>query len=179
MLNAANKSVIDTIANYNISYDKIARITRNASGEVTSVEIDVAQINFFKSAIASNISDIISKNREYKIKIPVGTLTGNDYLVGIGPKIPFNMTLSEAVIIDFKSEFIAAGINNVLHRIIIEINLNASILIVGAADNFSVSTTAIAAQTIIIGATPDTFTNVDEYPGNDVADELFNFADLE
>ena len=50
---------------------------------------------------------------------------------------------------------------------------------VGATDNFSVTTTAIAAQTVIIGVTPDTFTNVEEYPGDEIADELFNFADLE
>lgn len=179
MLNAANEAIISTIADYNISYDKIARLSRNSTGEVTSVEIDIAQINIFKSAISSKISDIISKNREFKLKIPIGTLTGSDYLVGLGPKLPFNMQMSEVAIIDFKSEFIDAGINNVLHRIIININLNASILMVGATQNFSVTTTAIAAQTVIIGATPDTFTNVDEYPNNDIADELFNFADLE
>ena len=66
-----------------------------------------------------------------------------------------------------------------LEAFIIEINLNASILMVGATDNFSVTTTAIAAQTVIIGVTPDTFTNVEEYPGDEIADELFNFADLE
>lgn len=179
MLNAANEAVINTIADYNISYDKIARLTRNTAGDVTSVEIDVAQINVFKSAISSEISDTISKNREFNLKIPIGTLTGNDYLVGLGPSLPFNMKMSEVAIVDFRSEFIAAGINNVLHRIIIEINLNANILMVGATDNFSVTTTAIAAQTVIIGVTPDTFTNVDEYPNNDIADELFNFADLE
>ena len=179
MLNAANEAVINTIADYNISYDKIARLTRNTSGEVTSVEIDVAQINIFKSAISSEISNIISKNREFKLKIPIGTLTGNEYLVGLGPNLPFNMKMSEVAVVDFKSEFFAAGINNVLHRIIIEINLNASILMVGATDNFSVTTTAIAAQTVIIGVTPDTFTNVEEYPGDEIADELFNFADLE
>lgn len=179
MLNAANEAVINTIADYNISYDKIARLTRNTSGEVTSVEIDVAQINIFKSAISSEISNIISENREFKLKIPIGTLTGNEYLVGLGPNLPFNMKMSEVAVVDFKSEFFAAGINNVLHRIIIEINLNASILMVGATDNFSVTTTAIAAQTVIIGVTPDTFTNVEEYPGDEIADELFNFADLE
>ncbi len=179
MLNAANEAVINTIADYNISYDKIARLTRNTSGEVASVEIDVAQINLFKSAISSEISNIISKNREFKLKIPIGTLTGNEYLVGLGPNLPFNMKMSEVAVVDFKSEFFAAGINNVLHRIIIEINLNASILMVGATDNFSVTTTAIAAQTVIIGVTPDTFTNVEEYPGDEIADELFNFADLE
>ena len=53
MLNAANEAIISTIADYNISYDKIARLSRNSTGEVTSVEIDIAQINIFKCAISS------------------------------------------------------------------------------------------------------------------------------
>ena len=179
MLDATNTAVVNIIDKYSICYDKIARISRNISGEVTSVEVDIAQLNIFKSALASEISKIISKNREFKLKIPIGTLTGNDYLVGIGPKVPFNMQMSEMTVVDFESEFTDAGINHVLHRIIIKITLNASILMVGATQNFSVSTTAIAAQTVIVGATPDTFTNVEEYPGDDIADELFNFADLE
>lgn len=179
MLNATNTAVVNIIDKYDICYDKISRISRNASGDVTSVEVDIAQLNIFKSAISSEISNIVSKNREYKIKIPIGTLTGNEYLVGLGPKLSFNMQMSEVAIVDFESEFTDAGINHVLHRIIIKINLNASILMVGATDSFSVSTTAVAAQTVIVGVTPDTFTNVEEYPNDDMADELFNFADLE
>ncbi len=178
MLNATNTAVVNIIDKYDICYDKISRISRNSSGEVTSVEVDIAQINIFKSAIAAEISSIVSKNREYKLRIPIGTLIGNDYLVGLGPKLPFNMQMSEVAVVDFESEFTDAGINHVLHRIIIKIDLNASILMIGATDNFSVSTTAIAAQTVIVGATPDSFTNVEEYPGDDIADELFNFADL-
>lgn len=179
MLNATNTAVVNIIDKYSICYDKIARISRNNLGEVTSVEVDIAQLNVFKSAIASEISKIISKNREFKLKIPLGTLTGNEYLVGIGPKLPFNMQMSEMTVVDFESEFTDAGINHVLHRIIIKINLNASILMVGATQNFSVSTTAIAAQTVIVGATPDTFTNVEESATEDIADKLFNYADLE
>ena len=48
----------------------------------------------------------------------------------------------------------------------------------GCTDSFSISTTAIAAQTIISGEVPDSFTNVIEQPNNDLADEVFNFGDL-
>lgn len=88
------------------------------------------------------------------------------------------MQLTETAILDFESEFISAGINNVLHRIIIKIDVNASVLMLGCTDGFKVSTTAIAAQTVIAGEVPDAFTNVIEYPNNDLADELFNFGDL-
>ncbi|MBQ8740847.1 MAG: hypothetical protein IJY79_04790, partial [Clostridia bacterium] len=62
--------------------------------------------------------------------------------------------------------------------IIIKIDVKASVLMMGATDGFAVSTTALAAQTVISGTVPDSFTNVIEYPNNDLADEIFNFGEL-
>ena len=107
-----------------------------------------------------------------------GTLFGNEYTTGYGPKVKFKMQLTETAILDFESKFTSAGINNVLHQIIINIDVKASVLMMGCTDGFSVSTKALAAQTVISGTVPDSYTNVIEYPNNDLADELFNFGDL-
>ena len=88
------------------------------------------------------------------------------------------MQLTETAILDFESLFTSAGINNVLHQIIIKIDVNVSVLMIGCTDSFSVSTAAIAAQTVIAGRVPESFTNVIEQPNNDLADEVFNFGDL-
>ena len=64
------------------------------------------------------------------------------------------------------------------NQIIIKIDVNASVLMMGCTDGFGVATTAIAAQTIIAGEVPDSFTNVIEQPNNDLADEVFNFGNL-
>ena len=88
------------------------------------------------------------------------------------------MQLTETAVIDFESKLEDAGINSVMHQIIIKIDVNASVLMMGCTDGFSVSTTAIAAQTVIAGEVPDSFTNVIEYPNNDLADEIFNFGRL-
>lgn len=178
ILNSANQAVLNVLNKNKISYSDISKISRGDDNTVKGIEIDIENINRLKSEISNEISNIISKNNKYDLYIPVGTLFGNEYTTGYGPKIKFKMQLTETAILDFESEFISAGINNVLHRIIIKIDVNASVLMLGCTDGFKVSTTAIAAQTVIAGEVPDAFTNVIEYPNNDLADELFNFGDL-
>lgn len=179
ILNSANQAVLNVLSENNISYTDISNVSRNSEGTITGIEINIEKVNLLKSKISNEISEIVSANNKYTLQIPVGTLFGNEYTTGYGPKIKFKMQLTETAIIDFESKLEDAGINSVMHQIIIKIDVNASVLMMGCTDGFSVSTTAIAAQTVIAGEVPDSFTNVIEYPNNDLADEIFNFGRLE
>lgn len=178
LLNAANEAVLNVLAQNNITYSDVSNLSRDSSGLITGIEIDIEKINFLKSALSNEIAHIVASRNKYDLDIPIGTLFGNEYTTGYGPKIKFKMQLTETAILDFENNFVAAGINNVLHQIIIKIDINASVLMMGCTDGFSVSTTALAAQTVIAGAVPDSFTNVIEQPNNDLADEVFNFGGL-
>ncbi len=179
ILNAANKAVLNILDEHDISYSDISKVSRAADGIITGIEIDIENINRLKSEISGELSEIVSQNNKYDLHIPIGTLFGSEYTTGYGPKIKFKMQLTETAVVDFESRFESAGINNVLHQIIIKIEVRASVLMMGATDGFSVSTTAIAAQTVISGTVPDSFTNVIEQPNNDLADEVFNFGNLQ
>jgi len=178
ILNATNEAVLNILDENDISYSDISNVSRDADGIITGIEIDIEKINRLKSQISNELSKIVSDNDKYDLYIPMGTLFGSEYTTGYGPKIRFKMQLTETAILDFESKFTQAGINNVLHQIIIKIDVKSSVLMMGATDGFGVSTTALAAQTVIAGTVPDSFTNVIEYPENDLADEVFNFGDL-
>ncbi len=178
VLNAANQAVLNILDKNDISYSSISNVSRKSDGIITGVEIDIEKLNLLKSQISNEIAKIISQSNKYDLYIPLGTLLGNEYTTGFGPRIHFKMQLTETAIVDFKSSFSAAGINNVLHQILITIKINVSVLLMGFTDGFSVGTTAIAAQTVIAGAVPDSFTNVIEHPNDDIADEIFNYADI-
>ena len=178
VLNATNMAVLNILNKDAISYNTLSNISRNEEGTITGIEIDIEQLNRLKSQISMEIADIVAKRNKYELKIPIGTLFGNEFTTGYGPKIKFKMQLTETAILDFESRFESAGINNVLHQIVIKIDVNVSVLMLGCTDSFSVSTTAIAAQTVIAGSVPNSFTNVIEQPNNDLADEVFNFGDL-
>ncbi len=178
ILNAANKAILNVLNQNDISYNDISNVSRDANGMITGIEIDIEKVNLLKSQISNEIAKIVAANNKYELYIPVGTLFGNEYTTGYGPKIKFKMQLTETAIVDFESSLTQSGINNVMHQIIIKMDINASVLMMGCTDGFKVSTTAIAAQTVIAGSVPDSFTNVIEYPNNDLADEIFNFGDL-
>lgn len=179
LLNTANRAVIEIINEENITYNKISRVSRNETGQITGIEIDTEKINLLKSKIASRISEIAEQTEFHDLKIPLGTFLKNEYTTGFGPKITMRMQISPYVSVDFESKFTDAGINQTLHQILIRIDGSATMLLLGTYCTGSVSTSAIAAQTVIVGEIPENFTNVVESPGDDIADEIFNYADLE
>lgn len=178
VLNAINKAILNILDKNKITYNNLSNVSRNNEGVITGIEIDINRVNQLKSEISGELAKIVASNNKYNLNIPIGTLFGNEYTTGYGPKIRFKMQLTETAILDFESRFESAGINNVLHQIIIKIDVKVSVLMMGCTDCFGVSTTAIAAQTVISGEVPDSFTNVIEQPNNDLADEVFNFAGL-
>ena len=178
VLNAANQAVLNVLAQNDITYNKISNISRNADGLITGIAIDAKTVNLLKSSMSNEISRLVAKDSDYELSIPIGTLLGSEYTTGYGPKIRFKMRLAETAILNFESRFETAGINNVLHQILVKIDINTSVLMMGCTNGFCISTSAMVAQTVIAGAVPDSFTNVIEQPNNDLADEVFNFGGL-
>ena len=178
MINAANDAVLNVLRDNDISYDDISVVSVGKDNYITGIEINTVKINTLKSAVSKEISKILSRNEFYEISIPLGSLISDEYTVGLGPKIKFKMQLSATSVPDFKSSLTDAGINQVMHQILININISGNIIMLASSNAFNVSTTVIAAQTVIAGKVPESFTNVVEEPGDDVADEIFNYADI-
>lgn len=176
LITAANESITELFEENGITYSDIVKLSKDDNGKVTSLEIGIEKLNLIRSKISVKIDEKLSKRSGYLIKIPVGTFLGYEFTVGRGPKIPFKMQLAGTVIADFESNFVDAGINQVLHQIIIKINMNGKVLIPWYNSSFTSEITTIAAQTVIVGLTPDSYTNVSEFGTNDVADDLFNFT---
>ncbi len=169
MLNSANEAIINILKNQDIQYNDIAVLNKNNNGDIISLEIDNYKINSFKSLISNEISKIITDKERYNVSIPIGTFLGNSYTNGFGPDINFKMQMTTTAFVDFEHEFKSAGINQVLHRIVINIRINGSLLIAGYKKSLSVNTQALAAQTVIVGASPENFTNVIENEDDNTA----------
>ena len=178
MLDSANEAVIAVLKDEDITYDEIAKLSRAEDGAVQSLEIDVYKINNLKSRISNEISRIIGGREEYKVSIPVGSFFDTPYTSGIGPKVPFKMQMTTTAFVDFTHEFRSAGINQVLHLIHIKINIRGSFVTAWYTGGITTQTTAIAAQTVIVGATPDAFTNVIEDVDDNTAGLINDYGAL-
>ena len=71
----------------------------------------------------------------------------------------------------FTSHFTQAGINQTLHQLIMELNVDAAVLVLGETSTFSVSSQIVVAETVIVGAVPNTFIQTG---GNAALDKLFS-----
>ena len=163
-LKSANEAIVDVLNSNQVSYGDIVTLTQNDDGYVTSLEINVLQINNLKSKISSRMAKIIAEEERYELSIPLGSFFGNSYTNGIGPDIKFNMQITTTCFVDFSHEFKSAGINQVLHIVNVNIDVKGNFVIIGYNKGISASTGAIAAQTVIVGKTPDAFTSVVESP---------------
>jgi sporulation protein YunB len=178
MLNSANDAVIKVLDNENFCYDDIAVLSKNSAGEIISLEIDTYKINYLKSHISNEISNIIGGRERYDVSIPVGTFFGNTYTAGLGPDISLKMQITTTAYVDFLQEYKSAGINQVLHKIIINIKISGNLVVAGYKKTITVNTSAIAAQTVIVGKIPDGFTNVIEEETDNTAGLINDYGTI-
>lgn len=171
-----NDTVYDYLNQKGIKYTDLMNINTKEDGTVTSVEFDSIEMTKLKSGILSLVQNNISSKETITMNIPFGTLTGNQLLNNRGPKIKINMKISSAVYSKIKSEFISAGINQTMHRITMSISTDIYFIMPWYRSSGSYETEFVLAETVIVGEVPDAYTNVIEYPGSNIAGEIFDYS---
>ncbi len=174
--NVINTTVNKYLEGTKIKYTDIIHINNANDGSVKSVEFDTVTITKIKAAIISEIQNNISKKENTTIGVPVGTLTGSQFLSNRGPKINISFKMSSAVYSKISSTFISAGINQTLHKITLTISADIYFVMPWYRATGSYDTDFTLAETIIVGDVPDAYTNVIEYPGSDMAGILFDYG---
>lgn len=154
-----NKTVIDTLYNINPEYSDIVELVFGPDGNITYLSLNNAKANMLKSTISKSITDAVSKNEARLMRIPWGTLTGSAILSGRGRFINLRITEFSYALIDIRSEFSAAGINQTRHSIILDITIKAHGYVAITHITTQVQTSLIVAETIIIGEVPNSYFN--------------------
>lgn len=155
-----NDVVLAELENEDADYSKLVTLTKNADGEVISLESNVMNINKLKTRIAQRLEREIERLSEIDIQIPIGTLLGIQLLHGKGFSIGMTVQPMGFATASIISEFSEAGLNQTLHRIVIEINADVDAIIPGFSTRVPVKTTIVAAETVIVGRVPNAYTHV-------------------
>lgn len=72
----------------------------------------------------------------------------------------FNAQLTSGTVVSFSNEFREAGLNQVIHRIVFNIETSGRLVMLGKTDGLSVTASAVVAETVIVGVLPEALTNV-------------------
>ena len=160
--NTVNRIVVaavdDAVISGKVNYDALVRFEKDDSGHVTALRSNMAEANRLQTAICDDILQRLSEVSTSELRIPIGTLTGIAVLAGRGPALCVRMQTVGSSNAAFRNEFSAAGINQTKHQILLDVNVNVSILLPGFSAYTTVSNVITVAETVIVGNVPQTYT---------------------
>lgn len=154
-------AVSDAISGGEIAYTDLITMEKGDSGSITALHSNMAEFNRLQSAVTQDVLTRLDQVADTDLVIPLGTLTGSALLVGRGPSITVKMQSVGSCSAHFENKFSQAGINQTTHRILLCVDVSMSILLPGFRTDTEVNSAFSVAETVIVGAVPDTYTYFD------------------
>ncbi len=155
-----NDAVYNELANEDFGYSELVTVVYNDNGAITSIESNMVNINRLKAKITKSVNDELEYLDSQDLSISLGTISGFSSFYNQGPLIPVTVRPEGYAETSLISAFESAGINQTLHRILVEINVDISAIIPGYTASAIVETQFIVAETVIVGSVPDSYTHV-------------------
>lgn len=155
-----NASVLEELGKENLSYDEIITLEKTDQGFISAVKTNSATVNRIKADIALAVMHDSVMLEEESIEIPIGSLTDIEFLAGRGPKISVKIVPLGNVFVNINQEFIPAGINQTLHRIMLEVIVEADLVFHTETETASYKSTFILSETIIVGDVPNVYADI-------------------
>ena len=171
--NTVNRIVVeavnDAIQGGEIDYGILVEFEKDAEGRVTALKSNMAAFNRLQSRIAEDILLRLSEVSTTTLAIPIGTLTGSSLLAGRGPALKVKMQSVGSTTASFRNTFGSAGINQTRHQILLDVQVNMSILLPGFRTSTKVNNEISVAETVIVGSVPENYTYFSTSP-NEIDD---------
>lgn len=155
-----NDAVFSQLEDEALDYENLVTVTYNYDNTISSIETNMVNINRIKAKITKKVNDELSCIDEHDLSISLGTISGFEMFYNQGPLIPIKVQPEGYVEATLISSFESAGINQTLHRIIVEIKTDISAIIPGYTSSAEVETQFVLAETVIVGNVPSTYTHV-------------------
>ena len=152
-----NDAIAEQMASGKISYDRIVYFEKDVSGRITALKTNIGEVNKLKTDTLNIINDEILSNEHSQMGIPLGSLFLPELFSGKGPQIPVKILSIRNSDANFESKFTHAGINQTMHQLHMSVIVDVSVLVLGKTVSFTVASDVVIAETIIVGAVPDTF----------------------
>ena len=170
---AINNAVQKRISELNFNLEDFTDIIRKEDGNVSTISINSSNINLFKAGISEYILKELENFK--RIEVLVSPFSFYGYTTFCSFKIFVLVIPVEILSCDIKSHFVSAGINQTKHSVDINIDISVKLLLPIGSETMKIKATIPVAQTVIVGAVPDTYTNV-EGVGETMSDTILNLA---
>lgn len=150
-----NNSMLQVFENDKIVYNELMNIKYDDKGNVVSVTADTQEINRLKSKVSTAVQKNVEEYEYSDIKIPFGSVLKNNVFQGVGPNISFSVSPTGMTKVDFNDEFVSGGINQVRHKIYLDVSVTISLVSAAMQKSETVNNRVLVAETVIVGTAPN------------------------
>ena len=158
-----NDAVNGTLTSEAISYSDLVTLEKDAAGQVSVLAANTAQLNALRTEILGEVLAQVEQLDSQELGVPLGSLTGFATASDLGPVLPVRVLTAAVPTADFENVFTSTGINQTLHRIMLNVRVECTLLIPGGTVDTAVEAQVCAAETLLMGQVPDAYL---ELPGS-------------
>lgn len=159
------RAVLEVLEEDGLRYQSFVSLQQNQNGETTALTTDTVLINRLQGELLEKILQTLQETRQITLQLPLGSLTGSQFLAGRGPLVSLKLRPVGIVKTKIVNQFDEAGINQTRHRIQLQVTVDMLSLLPGYRISSQAQSNIILAETIIVGLVPDAYTEV--YGGTD------------
>lgn len=154
-----NRALLDNISS-ELVYTDLIKVERDESGRIVMANLDSIKINKLLAKTTLATQEALYAMEKQPFEIPLGEAMDSYILATYGPQIPVRLIPRGRVNTRIVDVFEEAGINQVRHKIYMEVFTEVRIVIPFISSPVEVLTTVPIADTIYPGEVPDTVINL-------------------
>lgn len=155
----SNNEATEVMKKY--TYDDLLIINKDENGNIKMVGTNVITVNEIISDIPVHMQEALEKSENNNFSIRLGSFLGSNLFAGRGPNVNIKMEVTGSLDTELKSEFVAAGINQTLHKIYLEIKCNVIILTPFETMEEQIVNQVLLAEGLIVGEVPNSYYNLE------------------
>ena len=149
---AISAAVEQVLTEEQVTYERLVGVGADENG-IRSIQTNALEINLLRGKINSAVEKAVSLRRG-RLKLPLGALMGSNLFAGAGPNITVPLSMAGSALSDIRSDLSGAGVNQTMHRILLDLRVTLSVILPGGAQAHEIDLTVCLAETVIIGNVP-------------------------
>lgn len=135
---------------------KFVSFEKDGDGQISAIVTDTARVNILSAELLNAIVEA-SDRGDLDLSIPFGNLLSVSFFLGRGPTVPVKITMLTSSRVDFRNVLTDAGINQTKHQLLLEVCVDADVLLPWEIRSTQIVTEVLVAETIIVGRVPQTY----------------------
>ncbi len=156
-----NNAIIAETTRNNVTYDSLVSFEKDKSGQITAIKTNTTEINRLKSRLSLVAVNALEELDSVGFEIPLGTILGSELAAGKGPHVPVHILPVGTVETKVKNSIVSAGINQSLHRILINVRVEIVVVTAATRKPAFVETEVCVAETVVVGNVPGYYADID------------------